>query len=279
MAIDLHIHSTASDGAYTPAQIVRMAAAAGISRMALTDHDSVDGVAEAIQAGADEAITVIPGVELSAETTDGRAAHILGYFVDDRDENLRSRLSQLRDARLTRARQMVAALADAGVPITLDDVIGRAGSGAVGRAHIAMVLVDAGVVPTISTAFNELIGRDRPYYVAKPVATPEAVIGTIISAGGLPVCAHPAVSGIEDLLPAMADAGLEGLEAYHSQHDTATRRRLESTARELGLIVTGGSDFHGIRGSHAALGDGGTPDAVYDALVERAGARALGQGR
>lgn len=274
MTIDLHIHSSASDGAFAPREVVRRALAAGVTRMALTDHDSLDGVAEAMAAGVEMGVTVIPGVELSAETADGRSAHILGYFIDPDDAELRDHLAHLRGTRLERARRMVDALADAGIPVTLEDVLARASEGSVGRAHVAMALVDAGVVPTMGAAFSELIGRDKPYFVSRPVPEPADVIATIRRAGGLAVVAHPAVSGIEDVLPSLASAGLEGIEAYHSQHDAATRHRLRDTARALGLIVTGGSDFHGLVGSHASLGDGGTPDSVFDELIARAGDRA-----
>ncbi|MGB4592946.1 MAG: PHP domain-containing protein [Coriobacteriia bacterium] len=274
MAIDLHIHSNASDGAFAPREVVRHALSAGIRRIALTDHDTVDGIPEAMAAGAEMGVTVIPGVELSAETADGRSAHILGYFIDVDDAELREYLAHLRNTRLERARKMVEALTKAGMPVTLEDVIARAREGSIGRAHVALALVDAGVVPNMGAAFSELIGRDKPYFVSRPVPEPQEVIATIRRAGGLAVIAHPAVSGIEDAIPALATTGLEGVEAYHSQHDAVTRRRLRDTARALGLIVTGGSDFHGIVGSHAALGDGGTPDSAFDELITRAGDRA-----
>lgn len=269
MTIDLHIHSTASDGALAPRDVVRRARDAGVMRIAITDHDSVDGIAEALAAGEEQGVGVIPGVELSAETADGRAAHILGYFIDSTDQTLLGHLERLRATRLDRASRMVEALSRSGIPITLEDVLTRAREGAVGRAHVALALVDAGVVPNMSAAFSTLIGRDGPYFIAKPVPEPEAVIATIHAAGGLAVLAHPSVSGIEDLIPAFADAGLDGIEAYHSQHDAPARSRLVQLAAELGLVVTGGSDFHGLSGSHGSLGEGGTPDSAYDALLAR----------
>ncbi|MHB1340176.1 MAG: PHP domain-containing protein [Coriobacteriia bacterium] len=273
MTIDLHIHSTASDGAYAPRDIVRRARDAGVLRIALTDHDSVAGVPDALAAGSELGVTVIPGVELSAETDDGRAAHILGYFIESTDPILLAHLESLRATRLDRATRMVAALSASGIPITLEDVLARAREGAVGRAHVALALVDAGVVPSMSAAFSTLIGRDGPYFVAKPVPGPGAVIETIHAAGGVAVLAHPAISGIEDLIPAFAEAGLDGVEAYHSQHDVPARSRLVHISTQLGLVVTGGSDFHGLSGSHGALGDGGTPDSAFDALVARAAER------
>lgn len=279
MTVDLHIHSTASDGALTPREIVDLAASCDVTTIALTDHDSVDGVEQAIAAGAGAGITVIPGIELSAETPDGRDTHILGYFIDDRDPDLLGHLARLRETRIERAHKMVDALAHAGIPVRFEDVLAQARSGAVGRVHIALALVEAGAAPSVSAAFSQLIGRDGPYYIRKPVPSPEEVIATIRAARGIAVLAHPAVSGVLDLVPALAHAGLEGVEAYHSQQDSDTAQRIASAAVELGLIVTGGSDFHGLPGSHTSLGDGGTPDAVVADLFARAGDRAQRTGR
>ncbi len=264
MPADLHIHSTASDGTLTPAQLVTLARERALGTIALTDHDSVEGVAPALQAA--HAVTVIPAVELSAES-DGRSLHILGYFIDHEDPGLLEHLRTLRQTRLLRARELVRILGDAGFEISLDDVLSHGPGGSVGRAHVARALVDAGHVPTVSAAFDRLIGRGKPYYVPKPVATPEDVIATITGAGGIAVLAHPAVSAAEDLIEALVPAGLSGIEVFHAQHTEADRMRLLCLAEALNLAVTGGSDFHGPGEGRAQLGDGGMTDELLEAFI------------
>lgn len=271
---DLHIHSTASDGTLAPAALVGLARQSGIGTIALADHDSVDGVSEALQSGVFAGIAVIPAVELSAETAAGRSVHVLGYFIDHEDPGLLKHLGSLRQIRLDRAREMVRVLAEAGYRVSLDDVLARSAGGSVGRAHVARALADAGQVPTPRAAFERLIGRGKPFYVAKPVATPEAVIATINAAGGIAVLAHPCVSGAEDLIEALAFNGLAGIEAFHAQHTAEERARLVHIAARYGLAVTGGSDFHG-SGEGRALGDGGMSDDELAAFVRFARLRGV----
>lgn len=266
MPADLHIHSTASDGTVAPASIVAMARDLGIWTVAVSDHDSVDGIPEALEAGSSLGVTVIPAVELSAET-DGRSVHILGYFIDHKNPGLLAHLGSLRETRLTRARELVRVLADGGYPISLEQVLARTSGGSVGRAHVARVLVDEGHVPSSGAAFDRLIGRGKPFYVEKPVASPTAVIATIRSAGGIAVLAHPAVSNAEDLIEAFTDFGLQGIEALHAQHTAPERERLRATASRLDLAVTGGSDFHGPGEGRTRLGDGGMSDAELAAFI------------
>jgi predicted metal-dependent phosphoesterase TrpH len=272
MSVDLHIHSTASDGTVAPAAIVEAATVAGLDAIALCDHDSVDGVAEAMHAGRDFGITVIPGVELSAET-DGMSVHILGYFIDHTDPELARHLDTLRDVRLERARAIVQVLAEGGYDLRLDDVLRFTNGGSVGRAHVAMALVDAGLVPTMSAAFSRLLGRGRPFYVPKPVPEPECAIATIRNAGGLAVLAHPGVSKTMHLVDRLQAAGLEGIEAYHVQHTVEERARYAQAARDRCLVVTGGSDFHSAGEGRPRLGDGGLPAGALPALLVAAGER------
>ncbi len=184
MSLDLHTHSTASDGVLAPSAIVAAARGLGLTAVALCDHDSVDGIPEALAAGRELDIMVIPGVELSAEI-DGISVHILGYFIDHTDASLGDMLRALREVRLDRARAIVQVLADAGYDLKLDDVLRFTDGGSVGRAHVAMALVDAGHVPSMGAAFARFLGKGRPFYVPKPVAEPEAVIATILQAGDL----------------------------------------------------------------------------------------------
>ena len=267
MPADLHIHSTASDGTVAPASIVSMARDLGIWTIAVSDHDSVDGIPEALAAGSSLGVTVIPAVELSAET-DGRSVHILGYFIDHKDPGLLSHLQGLREIRLSRARELVRILGDGGYPISLDQVLARTSGGSVGRAHVARVLVEEGHVPSSGAAFDRLIGRGKPFYVEKPVASPSEVISTIRSAGGIAVLAHPTVSNAEDLIEPLTVAGLQGIEALHAQHTASDRERLRTIADRLGLAVTGGSDFHGPCEGRTRLGDGGMSDAELATFVD-----------
>jgi len=273
MTLDLHTHSTASDGTLAPAALIAAAKDAGLDAISLCDHDSVAGTAEALSAGREYGITVIPGVELSAETG-GISVHILGYFIDHTDPDLERLLGSLRDVRLERARAIVQVLAQGGYDLKLEDVLSFTDGGSVGRAHVAMALVDAGHVPTVGAAFSRMLGRGRPFYVPKPVAEPEAVIETIRGAGGLAVLAHPGVSGTGHLIAQLQDAGLEGIEAYHAQHSSDERLHYATIAAERGLIVTGGSDFHVAGEGRAKLGDGGLPAEALSALLDAAGSRA-----
>ncbi len=272
MSVDLHIHSSASDGTLTPDELVNLARATGIGTIAITDHDSVQGITEALSSGARAGITVIPAVELSAET-DGRSVHILGYFIDHLDQGLLQHLASLRETRLARAHELVRVLADGGYPIALEDVLSRAAGGSVGRAHVARALADAGLVPSPGAAFDRLIGRGKPYYVSKRVASPESVIATIRRAGGIAVLAHPAVSESEDLIGPLSAVGLEGVEVFHAQHTPADRLRLSEIAVNLNLTVTGGSDFHGSGDGRTRLGSGDMPDTALADFIRFAESR------
>jgi hypothetical protein len=274
VAIDLHTHSTASDGTLAPADVVRAAHAAGLTALALSDHDSVEGVAEALATGRGIGVTVVPALELSAEHESGLSVHILGYFIGHTEPELLAYLTELRGVRRSRARRMVEALRADGYDIGFDDVMERSDGGAVGRVHVAQALVAAGRVASIREAFVTLIGKGRPYYVHKPVPEPAEVIATVRAAGGLAVLAHPAVNDTAHLAQELAGAGLEGLEALHGQHTAAEREEMTHLAMRLDLVVTGGSDFHGENAGHSALGAGNVPESVLDLLIERAGDRA-----
>ena len=268
MTIDLHVHTTASDGLLTPADIVARALEAGLTAIAITDHDSVAGVEEARDAAAGTTLEVIPGVELSVHALGGDA-HILGYFVDHHNAALQVALSRLRDARFERAVAMVEALQAAGHAISLQDVLDFADGGAVGRVHVARALVAARSVDTIESAFSDLIGRDGPFYVNKALFLPRDALGAIHAAAGVAVLAHPGVSGEGPLIGLIAE-GLDGVEAYHAEHTRPQRDHFASMARRFGLVATGGSDFHGPGLRSAALGSGACPPAVVEELRERA---------
>ncbi len=270
MRFDLHVHSTASDGALTPSQLIERACELGLTALSITDHDSIDGIVPAVCEVRDRPLILIPGVELST-VHDGRDVHILGYFVDTENREFRARLAELRSARRDRAEMMVDALHTAGYELTLDEVLLLAEEGSVGRSHVARVLVERGHAVDVADAFDRFIGRNRPFYVAKPVAGPVEVIESIRAAGGVAVLAHPGVTQIDDALDELVAAGLDGLEAYHAEHTRSMQDRYAGIADRRGLIATGGSDFHGISAPGASMGSVKIPDAVLPRLFARAG--------
>jgi predicted metal-dependent phosphoesterase TrpH len=274
MKADFHVHSTASDGTLSPAQVVAHAHANGVDVLALADHDTVNGLAEARIAAEKTGVTLVNAVELSS-ADDGADVHVLAYFVDPNSEDLRRRLTLLRSAREERAHEMVAALRDAGYSISLEQVREIAQEGALGRSHVARALVASGNAESVRDAFVRLIGRGRPFYVAKRTESPTAVVAQIRELGALPVLAHPGVTQVDALIPAMISAGLAGLEAYHGDHTAEQCAHYASLAAELGLLVTGGSDYHGPGGPNPDIGDISLPSKDAERLLE-AGA-ALGR--
>ena len=266
MRADLHIHSSASDGTLSPSSLVELAARNGVDVIALADHDSVSGVHEALRAAVPLGVTVIPAVELSAASGD-LSIHILGYFVDVDDAQLVQRLDELRVARLRRAESIVAALRASGYDISIDDVLELSQGGAVGRTHVARTLVTSGHASSVSDAFERLVGRGKPFYRPKDLMTPRDAVTLITGAGGLAVLAHPGVSGTEDLIGELVGYGLAGVEAYHVDHTPEQRVRLAETAARLGLLVTGGTDYHSPDAPHPDLGELDFPEADVRAFL------------
>jgi len=270
MRLDLHVHSTASDGSLAPREIVAIAIGQGLSALAITDHDSVEAVRPAQDAAAGSNLMVIPGVELSA-VHDGLDVHVLGYFVDITDPAFLQHLRALRAARLRRAEVMVAVLGNAGFHVTLSDVLLLAEGGSVGRSHIARALVQRGHAVSVADAFDRFIGRGRPYYVPKDSTSPADAVGIVLDAGGVPVIAHPGVTGVEDLIPELAAHGLAGIEAYHAEHTLEQAAQFAAMARDHGLICTGGSDHHGPTSPGAPLGAVDMPSDTLSELLRAAG--------
>lgn len=270
MRFDLHLHTTASDGTLEPAALVKAAVDRGLHAIAITDHDTTAAVVPAQMAARASRLLVIPGVELSA-SHQSRDVHILGYFIRPDDPILIGRLAQLRDARLERAGAMVTALSENGYPITLDQVLALADGGSVGRSHVARALVNTGHVPDIRSAFENLIGRGMPFYVPKPIAEPASVVSIILDAGGIPILAHPGVTAVDDLIPSLVEAGLGGLEAFHADHSPDQRAHYARLASDLGLLVSGGSDFHGLSIPGVGIGEVDIADDVLTRLLAAAG--------
>jgi predicted metal-dependent phosphoesterase TrpH len=274
MRIDLHAHSTASDGTEAPSVVMAQAAAAGLDVVALTDHDTTDGWAEAIEA-LPPGLTLVPGIELSsfAEEDGNRISlHLLCYLPDPDAPGLQAVLAHLRDGRDGRGRRTVELLEADGVPISWEQVERIAAGGSVGRPHVARALVENGVVPDVSAAFApEWLKTGGRYYVEKPELPVLEAIALALGAGGIPVFAHPEASRrgpvvADETYAAMANAGLVGLEADHPDHDEAQRARVRGLAKDLGLVVTGSSDYHGTSKSNR-LGDDTTAPEVYELIV------------
>ncbi|AKN71127.1 phosphoesterase [Streptomyces sp. PBH53] len=273
MRIDLHCHSTASDGTDTPAELVRKAAAAGLDVVALTDHDTTRGHGEAI-AALPEGLTLVTGAELSCRL-DGVSMHMLAYLFDPAEPALLAERELVRDDRVPRAKGMIAKLNALGVPVTWEQVERIAAGGSVGRPHVASALVELGVVPTVSDAFTEeWLADGGRAFVEKHETDPFEVIRLVKAAGGVCVFAHPAAAKRGRTVPEfriaeLAEAGLDGIEVDHMDHDPDARDRLRGLAKELGLLVTGSSDYHGSRKT-VALGAYTTDPEVYGEITRRA---------
>ncbi|WLQ40832.1 PHP domain-containing protein [Streptomyces laculatispora] len=273
MRIDLHTHSTASDGTDTPAELVRNAAAAGLDVVALTDHDTVRGHAEAL-AALPEGLTLVTGAELSCRL-DGVGLHMLAYLFDPDEPELARERELVRDDRVPRARTMVRKLQELGVPVEWEQVARIAGDGSVGRPHIATALVELGVVETVSDAFvPQWLADGGRAHAQKHELDPFDAIRLVKAAGGVTVLAHPAAVKRGNVVPEsaiaeLAAAGLDGVEVDHMDHDGPTRARLRGLARELGLLTTGSSDYHGSRKT-VRLGENATDPEIYGEITRRA---------
>jgi predicted metal-dependent phosphoesterase TrpH len=274
MRIDLHAHSTASDGTDSPAELLRAAVDAGLDVVALTDHDTTSGWAEAL-AACPAGLTVVPGVEFSCVygRADGRrvSLHLLGYLCDPGNAALQEEWARLRESRRTRGRRMVENLAADGYPISWAQVIRLAPSGSVGRPHIGRALVEAGVVPDVDTAFRELLSWRQKYYIHKADTDVFTALRLLREAGGLPVFAHPRATRRgpvvdDEVVAEMTAAGLVGLEVDHPDQGRDDRASAARLAAELGLLPLGSSDYHG-RNKPTPLGACVTAPDVYERLV------------
>jgi 3',5'-nucleoside bisphosphate phosphatase len=244
--IDLHLHTTASDGRLAPGELVDLAAAQGLRVMAVTDHDTTGAVSDVQAYARARGIEAIAGIEITA-VLDGRDVHMLAYFVDIADADFQQFLASQRASRITRLEAIGARLTELGMPVNLEAALALArlqSSVSVGRPQAARALVAAGHVKDMREAFDRWLGNGRPGFVERAGPTPETVIGIVHAAGGIVSIAHPGRTQIDDRLTALRDAGLDALEAYHSDHDDAAVARYAALAGELGLLVTGGSDFH-----------------------------------
>lgn len=242
--LDLHIHSNFSDGRLDVAAIVSMAAAAGLSGIALTDHDTVDGLLPARISAEQAGLRFVPGIELNTDWED-EEVHILGYFIDPLNEYLLSRLDELRQKRRLRARRIVEKLGRLGLPLDFDRVQELAGGGLIGRPHVARAMVEQGYASQESEAFQRFIGRGQPAFVPRYNFTPQEALELISSSGGLAFLAHPGKINDKSVIYRLIADGITGLEVYYPEHDEGDIRFLLGLADRYHLLISGGSDFHG----------------------------------
>jgi len=273
--IDLHAHSNRSDGTFTPAEVVQLAAERDLDVVALTDHDTTDGLDEALATGANVGVEVVPGVELSAEY-EHTSVHVLCYWMDPESDELQAELARLHDERFRRGELMVERLQALGLPVTFERVRQLAAGNNIVRPHIAQAMVETGVVATEQEAFDRYIADGRPAHVAKHALDPVDAVGLIDRAGGVCVLAHPGMWGDESSVPqplieAMAAAGMSGIEVDHTDHPIEQREHYRALAARLGLVATGGSDCHGTRYEPVRLGTSLCDPVAFAELRARAG--------
>ncbi len=270
--IDLHLHTTHSDGSLRPSEVLALAKSANVAALAITDHDITTGIPEAITAGEELGIEVVPGVEISS--FDGTSElHILGYFVRWQDQEFNERLAMLRASRHRRNPLIVERLRAAGLEVTYEEIQALAGTESVGRPHIAQLLMRKRYVTSAKEAFDRYLAEGRPAYVARELPTPAEAIGWIRGAKGVAVLAHPtwvkvASEGLASQVRALRNAGLGGVEVHYSTHSPSETNRYLELARQLDLLVTGGSDFHGLTKPDISVGTGRGGLKVHPSLLD-----------
>jgi predicted metal-dependent phosphoesterase TrpH len=275
--VDLHIHTTASDGKFSPEEIVHKALELGVTVIAICDHDTVDGIPLALEAArAFPQLKVIPGVEVSTFAP-GSEVHVLGYFIDFNAPELRAALDNLRSSRRERAKAIIARLKDLDICIDWQRVQELAGSGSIGRPHIAQAMLEKGYITSFKEAFNKYIGLGGPAYVERHKITPQEAVALIIKANGLPVLAHPlTVNDPEKMIAGLNAAGLVGMEVDYNGYTDDERNMLARLAGKYNLIATGGSDYHGIDDStETMIGGANVPFESVDRLIAEARQRGL----
>ena len=265
--IDLHTHTNVSDGQDTPAGLVHAAARQGISVLGLTDHDTMAGLDAAAEAASGLGVTLVPGVELST-TVDRAEVHILGYFVDNRDDGLLARLDDLAQSRIRRVTQMIERLQGLGYPIDGDAILAESEVGSIGRPHVARGLMEIGAVESVNEAFERFLKAGRPGYIPREPFSPEDAVRLLVEHRAIPVLAHPfSTRDIEGILKRVVPVGLKGFETYYAEYSPEQHAELRAIADAWGLIPTGGSDFHGagVREGRE-LGSAPVPPEVWERL-------------
>jgi hypothetical protein len=268
--VDLHSHTTASDGELAPATLVAQAARGGLRVLAITDHDSTEGLAEATAEAARWApLQIVPGIEINCDV-ESAEIHVLGYLMDHEAPWFRDFCRAQREERRARIHRILDRLATLGMPLEADEVWALVREGAAGRPHVAQAMVARGYVRSVRQAFERFLARGRPAYVPRKALEPVEAVRIIRRAGGVPVLAHPGLSGRDDIIPELVAAGLMGIECYYTEHSAAQTATYVDLCRRYGLVTTGGSDFHGPRVRPATLGVPHVPLAVWHALEAKA---------
>jgi len=274
MFADLHLHTNFSDGTYTPEELVSQAAKHQLAAIALTDHDTVEGCERAATACKAAEIEFIPGAELTAEQDDNEI-HILGYFLDTHNKKLLEEIAKFQAVRQDRIREMVARLNALNVPLKVEDVIALANCRSPGRPHVARALVKAGFVKSLDEAFERFLKRHRPAFVPKAKISSQVAIELIHQAGGLAVMAHPGLNRTDEVIPDLVEAGLDGIECFHTKHSTAVSEHYLEIADKYNLLVTGGSDCHGMSKGKPLIGTVRLPYQHVEKLKEAAAQRSF----
>jgi predicted metal-dependent phosphoesterase TrpH len=269
--VDLHTHTTASDGELAPRELVRAAARRGVRVLAITDHDSTDGLPEAVDETARHPpLTIVPGLEINCDVP-GAEVHILGYYVDHEAAWFQDFLREQRAERVARVHRIAARLAELGMPIDPAEVLALVKEGSAGRPHVAQVMVQRGYVRSVREAFDRWLHAGGPAGVPRRRLTPVEAVAVIRRAGGVPVFAHPGLADRDELVPELVAAGLMGIETYYAEHSAAQTAHYRDLCRRHGLVATGGSDYHGERsGRTTPLGHPPVPMSVYDDLRDAA---------
>lgn len=275
MFADLHLHTLFSDGTYSPEELVRKAKGQNLAALALTDHDTVEGCEPTALACDKAGIEFIPGTELTAEQ-DGHEIHILGYAFNIQNRKLLTEIQKFQMVRQNRVREMVARLNQMDVPLQAEEVFALANCRAPGRPHVARALVEAGLVSNLDEAFERFLKKNRPAWVPKFKMSAADAIALLHQAGGVAVMAHPGLNRTDEVIPAMAEAGLDGLECFHTKHSTAMSEHYLELAERFHLLVTGGSDCHGLSKGKPLIGTVKLPYCHVEKLKAKAAERRAG---
>jgi len=268
--VDLHSHTTASDGALSPRELVKLAARHGVRVLALTDHDSVSGLPEAIEEAARHGVEIVPGLEINCDVP-GAEVHVLGYCVDWQAEWFESFLTEQRAERTARVHRIVERLAELGLPLTADEVFAICKEGSPGRPHVAQAMINRGYVKSVREAFDRYLRADGPANVPRRRLTPVDAVAVIRRAHGVPVFAHPGLANRDALIPELVEAGLGGIETYYPEHSAGQIEAYRALCRAHDLVATGGSDYHGPHtGRASTLGSPHVPLDVWHELRNRA---------
>lgn len=266
---DLHVHTFYSDSTFSPEEVISCAKEVNLAAIAICDHDSIDGIEPCRKLGLEAGIEVIPAIEMTAERIDAEI-HLLGYFIEWEEAWFREKLKEIQRSRIDRIYKMVDKLKELGIDVDPEAVLKKAGKGTVGRLHMAQAMLDTGKVRNMKQVFDKYIGFAKPCYVTYTKFSPKEAIETILKAGGVPVLAHPDLMGRDEYIEEFINYGLRGLEVYHTDHKPYVSRRYELLAKNHDLIMTGGSDCHGMGKGRILMGGVRVPYDVVEKLKEEA---------